>query len=65
MNNLESAPADFRYPNNGTRDLRDSDEKSGDESVVDSEDEDFTHGSEDEEEWLCLKLIVWIFSFHL
>ena len=38
MNNLESAPADFRYPNNGTRDLRDSDEKSGDESVVDSED---------------------------
>ena len=71
MNNLESAPADFRYPNNGTRDLRDSDEKSEDESVVDSEDEDsdidldFTHGSEDEEEWLCLKLIVWIFSFHL
>ena len=53
MNNLESAPADFRYPNNGTRDLRDSDEESGDESVVDSEDEDsdidldFTHGSED------------------
>ena len=40
MNNLESAPADFRYPNDGTRDLRDSDEKSGDESVVDSEDED-------------------------
>ena len=71
MNNLESAPADFRYPNNGTRDLRDSDEKSGDESVVDSEDEDsdidldFTHGSEDEEEWLCLKLSVLIFSFHL
>ena len=39
--------------------------------MVDSEDEDsdkdldFTHGSEDEEEWLiCLKLIVWIFSFH-
>ena len=25
VNNLESAPADFRYPNNGTRDLRDSD----------------------------------------
>ena len=71
MNNLESVPADFWYPNNGTRDLRDSDEKSGDESVVDSEDEDsdidldFTHGSEDEEEWLCLKLIVRIFSFHL
>ena len=40
MNNLESVPADFRYPNNGTRDLRDSDEKSGDESVVDSEAED-------------------------
>ena len=42
MNNLESAPADFRYPNNGTRNLRDSDEKSGvsHESVVDSEDED-------------------------
>ena len=40
MNNLESAPVDFRYPNNGTRDLRNSDEKSGDESVVDSEDED-------------------------
>ena len=55
MNNLESAPADFWYPNNGTRDLRDSDEESGDEIVVDSEDEDsdidldFTHGSEDEE----------------
>ena len=39
--------------------------------MVDSEDEDsdihldFTHGSEDEEEWLCLKLSVLIFSFHL
>ena len=59
MNNLESAPADFRYSNNGTRDLRYSDEKSGGESVVDTEDEDsdidldFTRGSEDEEEWLC------------
>ena len=56
MNNLESASADFQYPNNGTTDLRDLDEKSGNESVVDSEDEesdidlDFTHGSEDEEE---------------
>ena len=71
MNNLKSAPADFRYPNNGTRDPRDLDEKSGDESVVDSEDEDsdidldFTHGSEDEEEWLFLKLGVLIFIFHL
>ena len=71
MNNLESAPADFRYPNNETRDLRDSDEKSRDESVVDSEDEDsdidldFTHGSEDEEEWLCLTLSVLLFSFYL
>ena len=68
---MESAPADFRYSKNGTRDLRDSDEKSGDESVVDSEDEDgdidldFTHGSEDEEKWLCLKSSVLIFSFHL
>ena len=66
MNNLESAPAEFRYPNNGTRDLRDSDE-----SVVDSEDKDsdidldFTHGSEDEEERLFLKLSGLIFSFHL
>ena len=71
MNNLESALADSWNPNNGTRDLRDSDEKSGDESVVDSEDEDsdtdldFTHGSEDEKEWLRLKLSVLIFSFHL
>ena len=37
---MESAPADFRHPNSGTRDLIDSDEESGDESVVDSEDED-------------------------
>ena len=56
MNNLESAPADFRYPNSGTRDPRDSDEKSGDESAVDSEDEDsnidldFTNESEDDQE---------------
>ena len=40
MKNLESAPADFRYPNSGTGDPNDSDEESGDESVVDSEDED-------------------------
>ena len=40
MNNLESAPADFRYPNSGTGDPNDSDEESGDESVVDSEDGD-------------------------
>ena len=40
MNNLESAPADFRYPNSGTGDPNDSDEESGDESVVDSEGED-------------------------
>ena len=42
MNNLESPPADFRYPINATRDLtlRDSDEKSGDTSAVDSENED-------------------------
>ena len=40
MNNLESAPADFRYPNSGARDPNDSDEEPGDESVVDFEDED-------------------------
>ena len=56
VNNLESAPAYFRYPNSGTRDPRDSDEEPGDESVVDSEDEDinidldFTHESEDDQE---------------
>ena len=56
MKNLESAPADFRYPNSGTRDPRDSDEESGDDSVVDSEDEesnidlDFTNESEDDQE---------------
>ena len=31
VKSLESAPADFRYPNSGTRDRRDSDEESGDE----------------------------------
>ena len=57
VKSLESAPADFQYPNSGTRDPRDSDEESGDESVLgDSEDEDsdidleFTDGSEDEDE---------------
>ena len=57
VNNLESAPADFRYPNSGARDLRDSDEESGYESVlVDSEDEDsdidldITDESENEDE---------------
>ena len=58
MNNLESAPADFQYPNSGTRDEdpRDSDEDSGDDSVVDSEDEesnidfDFTNESKDDQE---------------
>ena len=57
MNNLVSAPADFRYPISGTRDQRDLDEESGDESVlVDSENEDsdidldFIDGSEDEDE---------------
>ena len=57
MNNLESAPADFRHSNSGTRDQRDLDEESGDESIlVDSENEDsdidlgFIGGSEDEDE---------------
>lgn len=57
VKSLESAPADFRYPNSGARDPRDSDEESGDESALgDSEDEDsdidleFTDGSEDEDE---------------
>ena len=41
VNNLEWAPADFRYSNSGTRDQRDLDEESGDESIlVDSENED-------------------------
>ena len=40
VKNLKSAPADSRYPNSGTRDPNDSDEKPGDESLVDSEDED-------------------------
>ena len=41
VNNLESVPADFRYSNSGTRDQRDLDEESGDESIlVDSENED-------------------------
>ena len=31
VNNLESAPADFRYPNSGARDPNDSDEEPGDE----------------------------------
>ena len=57
MNNLESAPADFQHSNSGTRDQRDLDEESGDESIlVDSENEDrdidldFIGGSEDEDE---------------
>ena len=54
---LESAPADFRYSNSGTRDQGDLYEESGDESIlVDSENEDsdvdldFIDGSEDEDE---------------
>ena len=33
LNNLETAPADFRYSNSGTRDQRDLDEESGDARV--------------------------------
>ena len=61
VNNLESTPADFRYSNSGTRDQRDLDGESGDETIlVDSENEDcdidldFIGGSEDEDERLCL-----------
>ena len=56
MNNLESAGADFRYPNSRTRDHRDLNDESGDESIlVDSENEDidtdlhFIDWSEDED----------------
>ena len=41
VNNLDSAPADLRYSNSGTRDHRDLDEVSGDESIlVDFENKD-------------------------
>ena len=56
VNNLESACADFRYPNSWTSDHRDLNDESGDESIlVDSENEDSDtdlnsiDGSEDED----------------
>ena len=58
LNNILSPPADFRSPNDLNRDPRDSDEDSGDDSILmaDSEDEDseiefsISEGSDDEDD---------------
>ena len=56
LDDLQVPPTDFRSPNSLNRDPRDSDDDSGDDSILmaDSEDEDseieFTEGSGDEDD---------------